>query len=123
MSHQTARVIDQFVRSHGFAFLQDGDRQCGLSLFRIGRSNHSHIENRRMGRQRLLDFATANVLAVGNDHVFLTIDKKKIPFHIEVADIAGSDETILNCSERRRVVVPIAHQTGIGPAKNLARRT
>ena len=77
---------------------KQGDESLGnLSPFVVRNGNHGAFHYGRMTHDRLLNFNGADILAAGNDNVFLAIAQFDCPIRVAHSNIAAMEPAACEC--------------------------
>ena len=86
-------VSDRRRRQRGIAFRLDIGTEPFAKLV-IGYAEHRTITNPGHADQHALDLGGIDIDAAGDHHVALAVANKDIAIGVDIADVAGSDETL-----------------------------
>ena len=82
-------IVHNFLLGHCLALFQDHKSLDGFAAVVVLEADGAGLQNFRMTEQHAVDFHGIDVVAAGNDHVFLAVGDAQIAVFVKAADIAG----------------------------------
>ncbi len=113
-------VCDQRGRIDAATGAPHNERLDAFSPFLVGHSDNGGFGHIRVGDQRSFDLARIDVLATGDDHVFLSVDNENKSLVIHVAQIARLKPAVAHDLQRQQRVVPVSLHQGRARQHDLA---
>jgi hypothetical protein len=115
-----AAVVDQLLLGDLGVVLRhdEGDHRLAPPL--VGRSDHRHLADRRMGVQRVLHLDAGDVLPTGDDDVLLAVDDGDVALVVDHGAVAGVEPSVAQRRGRCLRLLPVPGQDVVAADQQLA---